>query len=532
MVGTFHANGDLGWMRFAKPMWGFLAERLDHRIAVSERARVSADRWLPGDYEIVPNGVLIPPAAEPADRQNHVVFAGRHEGRKGLQVLLRAWPSIRAQTGATLRICGADPLAVRLLMTRLRMAEEGVDVLGFLPQEDFTKELLSAKALVAPSLGGESFGIVLVRAMACATPVVASDIPGYRDVMTPETAVSFPAGDEDALATAVVALLADEPATAGDGRRRPAARAGALRVGGDRPPSARDLRGSRCMKLERLIERLPRSNATRFAISIVFMGVVAVLLWWRGPSFSAIGDAFTTVRWQWVAVAVGLNLASVVARAIAWRTVIRQAMPPPHPSNMLVFSAFSVGLFANAVLPGRIGELARVAVLSRKLPKRKGMWATLVGTVFAHRVFDLVPVVLLILYVAVAAKIPSWAVTSLVVFVGAGSLLFTFAFVSARRPHVTKVDHLGAARRIVTMARQGLGVMRSPLGTTIAILFQIAGWMCQLLAVWAAMRAFDIHSPLRCRRRRAAADERCDGVSALARQRRPHADCDRNAARQ
>jgi glycosyltransferase involved in cell wall biosynthesis len=96
-------------------------------------------------------------------------------------------------------------------MTRLRMAEEGVEVLGFLPQEDFTKELLAAKALVAPSLGGESFGIVLVRAMACATPVVASDIPGYRDVMTPETAVSFPAGDEDALATAVVTLLANEP---------------------------------------------------------------------------------------------------------------------------------------------------------------------------------------------------------------------------------------------------------------------------------------------------------------------------------
>jgi uncharacterized protein (TIRG00374 family) len=163
---------------------------------------------------------------------------------------------------------------------------------------------------------------------------------------------------------------------------------------------------------------------------------------------------------------------------------------------MLVFSAFSVGLFANAVLPGRIGELARVAVLTRKLPKRKGLWATLVGTVFAHRLFDLVPVVLLIIYVAVTAKIPAWAVTSLVVFVGAGSLLFTFAVVSARRPHTTKVDHVGAARRVLTMARQGLGVMRSPLGATIAIFFQIVGWVCQLLAVWAAMRAFDIHAPL------------------------------------
>jgi len=210
MVGTFHANGDLGWMRFAKPMWGFLAERLDHRVAVSERARESADHWLPADYEIVPNGVLIPPQAEPAGRENRVVFAGRHEGRKGLQVLLRAWPEIRARTGATLRICGADPLAVRLLMTRLRTPEEGVDVLGFLPQEEFTQELLTAKALVAPSLGGESFGIVLVRAMACATPVVASDIPGYRDVMTPETALSFPPSDVHALVGAVSSLLGDE----------------------------------------------------------------------------------------------------------------------------------------------------------------------------------------------------------------------------------------------------------------------------------------------------------------------------------
>ena len=210
MVGTFHANGDLGWMYFAKPVWGYLADRLDHRIAVSERARESADRWLPGDYEIVPNGVLIPPHAEPAGRENRIVFAGRHEGRKGLHVLLEAWPEIRRRTGATLRICGADPLRVRLLMTRMRVPDDGVDVLGFLPQDEFTNELLAAKALVAPSLGGESFGIVLVRAMACATPVVASDIGGYRDVMTPETAAAFPPGDTKALADAVESLLADE----------------------------------------------------------------------------------------------------------------------------------------------------------------------------------------------------------------------------------------------------------------------------------------------------------------------------------
>jgi phosphatidylinositol alpha-mannosyltransferase len=210
MVGTFHANGELGWMRIAKPVWGFLADRLDRRIAVSERARESADRWLPGDYDIVPNGVLIPSEADAAGRQHRVVFAGRHETRKGLSVLLEAWPEIRRRTGATLRICGADPLAVRLLLTRLRVPDEGIDVLGFLPQDAFTRELLDAKLLVAPSLGGESFGIVLVRAMACATPVVASDIPGYRDVMTADTSVAFPPGDASALADAVEQLLADE----------------------------------------------------------------------------------------------------------------------------------------------------------------------------------------------------------------------------------------------------------------------------------------------------------------------------------
>jgi glycosyltransferase 2 family protein len=242
---------------------------------------------------------------------------------------------------------------------------------------------------------------------------------------------------------------------------------------------------------------LPRSNLWRVLLALAFMAGVVALVLWHGPSFTAIGDAFASVAWEWVVLAIALNLASVVLRAFAWRTVIRQAMPPPHPGNVLVFSAFSVGLFANAVLPGRIGELARVAVLNRKLPRRLGRWATLVGTVFAHRVFDLVPILLLILYVVATAKIPAWAITSLLVFVGVGAALFTFAFASARRHHTATIaDGLSAARRVVAMARQGLGVMRSPVGASLAIVFQIAGWACQLLAVYTAMRAFHIHSPL------------------------------------
>jgi len=242
--------------------------------------------------------------------------------------------------------------------------------------------------------------------------------------------------------------------------------------------------------------RPPTSLAGRAALAVVFMGGAFALFWWRGPSFRAIGTAFTAVEWQWVVVAIAFNLVSVVARALAWSTVIRQAMPEPYPKPLTVFSAFSVGLFANAVLPGRIGELARVAVLVRKLPRRKGLWATLVGTVLAHRVFDVVPVVLLILYVLVTAKVPAWAITILLGVVGVGIGLFAFTIVSARTHHTEGHDSVGAARRVVAMAREGLGVMRTPLGMAVAISFQIAGWVCQLFAVWTAMRAFHVHAPL------------------------------------
>jgi phosphatidyl-myo-inositol alpha-mannosyltransferase len=211
LVATFHASGELAWMKLATPVWGFLAERLDHRIAVSPDAATTVQKYLPGEYEVIPNGVAMPEVADPGERENRIVFVGRHEPRKGLQVLLRAWPEIRRQTGARLRVVGADPLQVRLLLTRHRIPDEGIDALGFVSERERTDELLKAKAFVAPSLGGESFGMVLTEAFACATPVVASDIPGYRDVMTAETGVLVPPDDPRGLARAIVSLLADEP---------------------------------------------------------------------------------------------------------------------------------------------------------------------------------------------------------------------------------------------------------------------------------------------------------------------------------
>jgi phosphatidyl-myo-inositol alpha-mannosyltransferase len=211
VIATWHAAGPLRWNRSAVHFWGFLMNRIDYRIAVSEQARRSVERSFPGPFEVIPNGALIPSFAHAGDREHRVVFAGRHDPRKGLPALVSAWPEIHLRTGARLRVAGADPLAVQLLLARRRIPDEGIDVLGLLSQDELTDELLSAKALVAPSLGMESFGMVLARAFGCALPVVASDIPGYRDVVTPRTGLLVAPGDRDALAAAIVELLADEP---------------------------------------------------------------------------------------------------------------------------------------------------------------------------------------------------------------------------------------------------------------------------------------------------------------------------------
>jgi phosphatidylinositol alpha-mannosyltransferase len=210
IVATFHSSGELGWMHVGRRVWGFLMERIDYRIAVSERARESQRRWLPGEYDVIPNGVLVPEEAPASGREHRVVFAGRQERRKGLQVLLRAWPEIHRRSGLRLTVAGADPLAVRLSLSRLRVPEDGIDVVGFLSQEELTATLLRSKALVAPSIGQESFGMVLTRAFACGLPAVASDIPGYREVLTRGSSVAVPPEDAASLAEAVCDLVADE----------------------------------------------------------------------------------------------------------------------------------------------------------------------------------------------------------------------------------------------------------------------------------------------------------------------------------
>ena len=239
-----------------------------------------------------------------------------------------------------------------------------------------------------------------------------------------------------------------------------------------------------------------RRRVVPIAVAVALLAGAGVLLWLHGPNWSLFASAFDSVVWRWIVVALALNFFSIIARALAWKTVIDQALEPPRAGYRAVISAFSVGLFGNAVLPGRIGEVARVAVLTRRFGKRTGIWATLLGTVFAHRVFDLFPVLALIAYVFATAKLPSWAGTTVVLFVIVGVALLVIAVLIARRQGRSALDGLGPVRRLMVMARQGLSVMHAPLAAAVAIAFQFIGWALQLLAVYTAMRGFGIHSPL------------------------------------
>ena len=221
-------------------------------------------------------------------------------------------------------------------------------------------------------------------------------------------------------------------------------------------------------------------------------GVVALLVL-HGPDWHAVGRSLAGMSWSWALAAVGLNLASAIARGFAWRTVVDAALPEPHPRTIDVFSAFFVGIFANGVLPGRVGEVARVGVLVRRLPEREGAWPKLLGSVLAHRLLEILPSLALIVWVLAAAKLPGWGRSALLgVFGGAVVALGAGVALARREQDVAATSRL---RATVVRVRQGLGVLRRPRAALLASALQTTAWALQLGAVWIAMRAFHMHLP-------------------------------------
>jgi phosphatidylinositol alpha-mannosyltransferase len=214
-VGTFHAAGtSTAYDRGIRFVGSRLARRLNVRVAVSEDARLTAAANLPGKYEVLFNGIEIDrfATAEPSpDKKGRtILFVGRHEPRKGLSVLLDAMQFL--PDDVQLWVAGHGPQSAALRMHSSH--DERVHWLGRITDVEKRERLRAADVFCAPSTEGESFGIVLLEAMAAQTPVVASDIHGYRSVAREgHDALLVPPLDPRALAVGLLQVL-DDPAVA------------------------------------------------------------------------------------------------------------------------------------------------------------------------------------------------------------------------------------------------------------------------------------------------------------------------------
>lgn len=211
IVGTFHRAGESGWYNALKPLITWRAKRLTVRVAVSTEARDTAAGAIGGTYEVLWNGIDVNvyqraqawPAKDPT-----VMFVGRHEPRKGLAVLIEAirrlGPDVR------LWIASEGPETARL---RAETAgDDRFEWLGMIDEEEKIARMRGAGVVCAPSLHGESFGVVLLEGMASGTPVVATDLVGYRHVARPGVdALLVPPGDPATLAVALGAALERSP---------------------------------------------------------------------------------------------------------------------------------------------------------------------------------------------------------------------------------------------------------------------------------------------------------------------------------
>jgi phosphatidylinositol alpha-mannosyltransferase len=213
IVATFHAAGVSAAYRLAGFALKVVVNRIDVRCAVSEDAVELAGKYFGGIFELVFNGIEVDRFAKatpwPDDDGDHrptVLFVGRHEDRKGLAVLLDALPTLPSDVRVW--VGGEGPETDEL---KAKVGDDArVEWLGRIDDDEKCRRMRAADVFCAPSLHGESFGVVLLEAMAAGTPVVASDLPGYAKVgRQGREALLVPPGDAAQLGTAINRVLGD-----------------------------------------------------------------------------------------------------------------------------------------------------------------------------------------------------------------------------------------------------------------------------------------------------------------------------------
>jgi phosphatidyl-myo-inositol alpha-mannosyltransferase len=538
VVGTFHAystnrllNGLAANVAGVRRLYG----KLSARIAVSEAARWTAQRFYGGRYRVVPNGVELAAARPDPDRpydELRILFVGRAEERKGLPVLLRAFEALRgAGVEARLTVAGATREEVEPLL----LEPAGVHVAGRVSEEEKWRLLGASDVLCAPSLGGESFGMVLTEAFASGTPVVSSDIAGYRDVVRDGVdGLLVPAGDAVDLGEALRALALDRGRRAhmATAARERAQRFAWPRVAGEvvevyeqavslpRPAGGLARAAQRtgfapveprphapATPLPSLEPSRPAAGRRRGAHglrrALVGAGVIAgaglAALALQRIGIESIGRALLAATPVWVLVAFALMCASMLLRAEAWHAILCAALPGTRVRRRDAARGTMIGVLMSATLPARLGEPSRALIVSRRLGRMRERFPVVLGTLVSQTLLNILALVALgaVMFATIglfqgnedALVVATLApVIVLVLVISAPWLLRR-----GRPSRFQRVQQAAArARHAMVRVRSGLQVFRRPRLGFWAATCQLAAWGVQLIACYALLVALGL----------------------------------------
>jgi phosphatidylinositol alpha-mannosyltransferase len=536
VVGTFHAYSTKALPNHVATLLGARRRfnQLSARIAVSEAAAWTGRRWFGGDYVIVPNGVDVDAAPKgPKQRSDELrlLFVGRAEERKGLPVLLSAFQALVEQVPSRLTVIGADPEDLSRLISDPELLSH-IDVLGKVSDSVLWRHIGDADLLCAPSLAGESFGMVLTEAFAAGTPVIASEIAGYSDVVTDGVdGVLVPPADPQALAEELQ-LLAHEPerlVAMGEAGRRSAERYAWPRVADQvkkvyewvtepvPAPVSQAESAARRTGLVRIdggprrpAKRLPslepapatdggrgRRAARKAGVAVAgALGLLLTALAARRIGVDRVAANIIDSDLKWVLIACALMVGAMFARAASWVAIARAALPGRVVRRRDVTSATMIGVLMSATLPARLGEPARAMVLSRRVGRMRETFPVLIGTLVSQTAINIFALVLLG-GIIVSTTDLFQASTQKLFLVSTAPLLILLAVLLA--PSLVKVNGGGrVARAIQTVrgaikqARRGLTVFRDPRRGSFAAFTQLFAWFLQLLACWALFAALGL----------------------------------------
>ena len=541
VVGTFHTystnrlTNNLGNLAGARRRFN----HLHVRIAVSRAAAWTGERFFGGHYRVIPNGVAVPdrisraPAGVPTpERPLRLAFVGQAVARKGLPVALRAFEALREHVPVTFDVIGVERAQVELMLSDLH----GVTALGKVGDAEKTAVLAAADLLVAPSLGGESFGMVLTEAFAVGTLVVASDIAGYNDVVRDGVdGVLFARGDATALAQTLLELAYDVPrrqamslAAAEHARRyawplvaaevlnayedaiaipepRGAITRAAVRIGArgadlaERRPAQRSLpsleRDERTRR-ERTVVALRRALIAMVGAAGVTAAVLAVEQ--IGPG--RIARALVTSQPSWVIFGLALMCAAMAARGIAWHAILRAALPGSKVRRADAMQGTFIGVLMSATLPARLGEPSRSLIVARRVGRPTETFPIVLGTIVSQTLLNLLALAGLGAVMFTSVDLFNGRHTALIaVAVGPAvlaALILAAPLILGRRGGPSRSMRLDAFRTqlrlVLIRLRAGMRVFREPRLGAIAVSAQLGAWGLQCASCYVLLIALGL----------------------------------------